>query len=160
MDQRTLGRLQGFLRAFEHLNVGMDHAPSYDVEVVPWKGGLTASVRAHFCSYPGSQEASWEVSILPAEEGMDVLGPLLQRWLFDRRFGVPAGNDANLGQFKKDACVQEFLDLLTGLFVGHAPRVWKVDARPTGGGFYELVWDDVLLENGEELLLLHLGMSD
>jgi hypothetical protein len=35
-----------------------------------------------------------------------------------------------------------------------------VDAHPTDGGFYELVWDDLLLERGEELLLLHLGMSD
>ena len=160
MDAFTLGKLKGFLRAFEHLNIGMDHAPSYDLEPVPWKGGLAASVQAHFCSYPGSQEGSCEVRIRPAEVGVDVLGPLLRRWLFDKHFGMPAGNDANLWQFKKEACVQEFLDTLTGVFGGQAPRVRKVDAHPSDGGFYELVWDDVLLENGEELLLLHLGMSD
>ena len=49
--------------------------------------------------------------------------------------------------------------MLTGLFGGQVPRVWKVDALPPDGGCYELVWDDVVLERGEEVLLLHLGMS-
>ncbi len=160
MDQLLVGKLQGFLLAIAHLNVGPDHGPSYDVEAVAWKGDLLTSVRGHFCSYSGSTDDAWAVSMRPVEEGTEALSPLLHRWLFDRHLGAPEGNDAELWRSKMDACVREFLDMLTGLFGGRPPRAWKVDARPTDGSFYELVWDDIVLESGEQILLLHVGMSD
>ena len=79
MDQLT----QGFLLAFENLNVG----PSYDLEAVTWKGDHVTSVRNHFCS----ADASWAVSIRSVEQGTEVL----HRWLFDRHFGAPEGNEAS-----------------------------------------------------------------
>jgi hypothetical protein len=155
-----LGKIRGFLLAFQHLNAGLNHAPSYDLEAVPWRGDPTTSVRDHFCSYPGSGPGSWAVDLQPFEGGAEGLKPLLLRWLFDEHLGVPRGQEPAIWQGKQENCVNELLSLLNELFGGQQPRVWKVDAQPTDGRFYELVWDGVLFEKEQQLFLLHLGMSD
>ncbi len=155
-----LGKTQGFLLAFEHLNAGLNYAPSYDLEAVPRQGDLASSVRAHFCSYPGSGPGSWAVDLRPLDDGLEALRPVLLRWLFGEHLGLPAGHEPAIWSSKQENCVNKLLSLLKDLAGGAQVRVWNVDARPTDGGFYELVWDDLLLESGEKLLLLHLGMSD
>jgi hypothetical protein len=89
-------------------------------------------------------------------EGVEGLRPLLLHWLFDQHLGVPAEHDAEIWQVKQENCVNTLLSLLND----QPHRVWMVEARPPDGTFYDLVWDDFLLECGDRLFLLHLGMSD
>jgi hypothetical protein len=160
MNSTTLDLVQGFLLAFQQLNAGLDHAPTYALGEVPSRGDPARSVAAYLGSSPEPGGGTWHVEVQPLAEGMEALRPLLVRWLFDNHLGLPAGHEPEIWQAKQENCVNTLLSLLQDLCGGQPPRVWKVEARPPEGTFYDLVWDDFLLESGDRLFLLHLGMSD
>jgi hypothetical protein len=160
MNPTTLGMVQGFLLAFQQLNAGLDHAPTYALDEVPRRGDPAGSVAAYLTSSVESGGSTWQVELQPLGEGVEALRPFLVRWLFDEHLGLPAGHEPEIWQVKQENCVNTLLSLLNDLLGGQPPRVWKVEARPPDDTFYDLVWDDLLLEGGTGLFLLHLGMSD
>ena len=149
MNATTIGLVQGFLLAFQQLNAGLDHAPTYALGEVPIRGDPATSVAEYLGT---SAEPGWQVELRSLGEGLEGLRPLL----FDQHLNLPAGHEPELWQVKQENCVNTLLSLLND----QPPQVWKVEARPPDGTFYDLVWDDFLLECGDRLFLLHLGMSD
>jgi hypothetical protein len=127
-----------------------------NVSAIPRGGDPATSVAAYLGSSAEPGGNTWQVELQPLGKGVDALRPLLLHWLFDQHLGVPAGHEAEIWEAKQQNCVNTLLSLLNG----QPHRVWKVEARPPDGTFYDLVWDDFLLERGNRLFLLHLGMSD
>lgn len=165
--QLALAQVQGYLAAFEALNGGADHVPTYALDPVPVAGeeDLTAALERHV-----ARDTNYALTLVPVREWEPALRGALPGWLFSR-----AGHARGLGAYLaahdarpalESACVNRLLDLLRALLGASGVRAWELRIAPRDGSrlepWYEASWADYVLwrDGHTHAFLLHLGISD
>lgn len=145
-----------FLKAIALLNVGSNHGTDFLLIELDKVGSLHQDLEAYFDSLipPSAREANAKDWGIEVEECLgkweDVIRPGAQKWFFDGRFSPRAD------QHKADSVIDTFIDLLRQ----DTKAEWLYRLSITPPVFYQILWDDYVLESGQQRWILHFGLSD
>jgi hypothetical protein len=160
----SLVRLNGQLQAFEWLNEGINHVCSYSLEEIPLKGTVDESLATNFegiWSISGGAQGQqvrrggWTISKAEITDGWEHVRRLCLEYFFHQEFSPRRPANSTL----PDYGVETFVTLLQQWAGGSTVRIFAVDASSTNV-FYDMVYNDVLIQAQDRLLLFHLGWSD
>ena len=155
-DER-LARLQGFLCAFEEINLRSDHIYTFTIDRLERRATLEETLGA----YVGGIKT---VALQPIDSWRDDLIPVVERWLFafqidtttgaaeQTRPGSSALRDPRRRAELAAALLEEVAQTIAPV------QVWSVQFEVDG--FYECEWNDTAFEAEDAIYVLHLGVSD
>lgn len=152
MSDNALAELNGFLHAFELLNLGADHESTFRLERLFEVGG-----DAHLSLSKHLQPSNYEFSFLEDKNWRTSLSSELKRWLFDL---LPVSSP-----YTHENVYARFFELLQKALGSTEISVCRVMIKAAVEGdrlkpFYECDWSDFLLRSSNGLFFLHFGVSD
>jgi uncharacterized protein (TIGR02996 family) len=144
----ALATLNGFLDAYTHLNAGTNEGYTFEALLLRLDPSPEAAVAATFA--PSDSPA---VVLHPLADWRADLRAVLVRWLFaNLRVGTGGVEEVRTC----DGIAGEVMIRIQDVIRPDGGS--RVEVRPSG--FYECVWDDLLLVQGDCGLFLHFGVSD
>jgi hypothetical protein len=166
-----LHTIQGYLHAFEGINVFGNHGPYLTLEVIPPAGDVEERVErfireprgSHFdwvdYTYPGTPQFEFELTPLADwHEELTMRGSwLLDFWRDDARRVL----DQEIGSAKGAEVAVELLTMMERLFGDSPVEAWTLRVRkPDHGYWMDVAEYDYVFQAGEALYWMHFGISD
>lgn len=147
----VLSPINAFLQAMALINLGANHEASYRLERIENVGTLNRDLEFHFKNAMLANNADWQI-ITEQHNGRweELVKETVEKWFFKQEFSPKVENDT------ADIIIETLVTHLqneTTAQVGYRLKV-------TPPIFYEVFWEDIILEADNQRWLLHFGFSD
>jgi hypothetical protein len=157
MTDPQLREIQGYLDAFEQLNLGPDRECCFEFERVEWGGDLQSSLEAHFETLPGAHP-HWQLTLETLTTGLEGLRPVVEAWFFGPTFGGSPDGAKHVAAATRRACVAQWFSFLLDFFGGEHPIVQRIYLHAAGEPATSA--DNFALELRQHVYWLHLDCAE
>jgi hypothetical protein len=162
MHDLVIARINAFLAAFGLLNDSTNHSCTYLLTLIPRSGNVEQSLLAHFQGIKGyigdgnvCAEGGWRLSLEAVDDWRERLRHLLSEWTFGEHFPELLDGQLFVKRNTTEWLLSEF-DVLCG----QSSAVGWILTVESERVFYDLIYEDFVLESNGHLYLLHLGFTD
>ena len=146
MTEQSLNYLNGFLSAVSILNIGVNRIPTFEISLITSSdNNLEQNILEFF-------PQGYSIVISPINNWKQQVTTAVNYYFF--KF---TENEVVEGETKENL-TNRFLDLLDQILVD-LKQVYRLEVD-SKNDFYEAQYQDFVFETGENLVLLHFGISD
>jgi len=133
------------------INLGTDHGATYELYSLENVGTLNEDLENYFRFGASDHNIDWRIKTeLYNGKWEDIVSSIATKWFFEERYSP-----------KTDNWIKE---TISNAFITHlrnetqARLAYRLHIEPPE--FYEIVWEDIILETKNTRWLLHFGWSD
>lgn len=148
---KSLSPVNAFLEVIALMNLGADHGPTYALYELENIGNIVDDIENYFKLGTLDQNVNWQVKTdLYDGNWENLVRAKATKWFFEERYS-PKVED-----WVMTILLETFLRHLKT--ATQAQSAYRLQTNPAE--FYEVVWEDLILEANGKHWLLHFGWSD